>query len=215
MSLCLFKGQENRWPRFLRHGFDLSQWHLYQSRLGFVLCLTARHICLSRSRPRTEAVHLLSNVSLHFMSADRVIHKELQNEMKTTWEAKSIKGGKMIIEKDLSVCCKAAKPGKKNEKPSLSSLNTHKESNSIIFWQLFLQKFKYYKVIFIQMWYCLVSIILGNAGWNECIMQNRKSKFHLFLLICVSYKGWNTCIIFSRHPLSLIVLHKFRDFLTH
>lgn len=32
--------------------------------------------------------------------------------MKTTREEKSIKGGKMIIEKDLSVCCKAAKPGK-------------------------------------------------------------------------------------------------------
>lgn len=32
MSLCLFKGQENRWPRFLRHGSDLSWWHLYQSR---------------------------------------------------------------------------------------------------------------------------------------------------------------------------------------
>lgn len=79
LSLCLFKGQENRWPRFLRHGSDLSQWHLYQSRASFVLCLTARHICLSCSGLRTEAVYLLSNVSLHFMPAvswHRVIHKQ-------------------------------------------------------------------------------------------------------------------------------------------
>lgn len=91
---------------------------------------------VSRDRDRGRRLSIYSQMSVYTscqLSADRVIHKELQNEMKTTWEAKSIKGGKMIIEKDLSVCCKAAKPGKKNEKPSLSSLNTHKESNSIIF----------------------------------------------------------------------------------
>lgn len=35
------------------------------------------------------------------------------------------------------------------------------------------------------MWYCLVSIILGNAGWNECIMQNRKIQIPLvFIDLC-------------------------------
>lgn len=78
MSLCLFKGQQNQWAHFLRHGSDLSQWHKYQSRAGSVLCLAARHICLLRSRPGTEAVYLLSNVTLRPTPAGSrhwVIHK--------------------------------------------------------------------------------------------------------------------------------------------
>lgn len=70
---------------------------------------------VSRDRDRGRRLSIYSQMSVYAscqLSADRVIHKELQNGMKTTREAKSIKGEKMIIEKDLSVCCKAAKPGK-------------------------------------------------------------------------------------------------------
>lgn len=71
MTLCLFKGQRNQWPHFLRHGSDLSQWHEYQSRGGSAPRLAARRICLRRRRPRTawRPVYLLSNVSPAFTPA--------------------------------------------------------------------------------------------------------------------------------------------------
>lgn len=62
MSLCLFKGQRNQWPQFLRHGSDLLQWHEYQSRGGSPPRLAARRICLWCRRPCTAwmLVYLLS-----------------------------------------------------------------------------------------------------------------------------------------------------------
>lgn len=65
MSLCLFKGQQNQWAHFLRHGSDLSQWHQYQSRGGSAPRLAARRICLRRRQPWTawRLVYLLTNVS--------------------------------------------------------------------------------------------------------------------------------------------------------
>jgi len=127
MSLCLFKGQENRWPRFLRHGSDLSRWHLYQSRAGFVLCLAARHICLSRSRPWTEAVDLLSNVGPHFMPAvsrHRAIHKQLKKKGDKNNSRGEIYWRKKLIFFERFRCYAARLWGqrRKNEKPGCSLL---------------------------------------------------------------------------------------------